>query len=73
MALKPFVIELVVYGILVVAHFFLVLHFLGGSLAHVVVARAEGLSIATTRKADFSVASATASARRKCLTGSEIA
>lgn len=33
-ALQSFAIELVVYGILVVAYFFLVLHFLGGWLAH---------------------------------------
>lgn len=32
-ALQSFAIELVVYGILVVAYFFLVLHFLGGWLA----------------------------------------
>ncbi|MEO6872923.1 MAG: hypothetical protein ABI233_11985 [Chthoniobacterales bacterium] len=32
--LKSFAIELVVYGILVVAYFFLVLHFLGDWLAH---------------------------------------
>ncbi|MGI8431058.1 MAG: hypothetical protein ACR2MW_02040 [Chthoniobacterales bacterium] len=32
-ALKSFAIELVVYGILVVAYFFLVLHFLAGWLA----------------------------------------
>ncbi len=32
-ALKSFAIELVVYGVLVVAYFFLVLHFLGGWLA----------------------------------------
>ncbi len=31
--LKSFAIELVVYGILVVAYFFFVLHFLGGWLA----------------------------------------
>lgn len=31
---KSFAIELVVYGILVVAYFFLVLHFLGDWLAH---------------------------------------
>ena len=33
-ALTSFAIELVVYGILVVAYFFLVLHFLGDWLAH---------------------------------------
>ncbi len=33
-ALQSFAIELVVYGLLVVAYFFLVLHFLGGWLAH---------------------------------------
>lgn len=32
--LKSFVIELVVYGALVVVYFFLVLHFLGGALLH---------------------------------------
>ncbi len=33
-ALTSFAIELVVYGALVVAYFFLVLHFLGGWLSH---------------------------------------
>ena len=33
-ALQSFAIELVVYGLLVVVYFFLVLHFLGGWLAH---------------------------------------
>ena len=33
--LKSFLIELVVYGVLVVAYFFLVLHFLGDWIKHV--------------------------------------